>query len=44
MITREVKNDNSLIARLRNHNAIDDDNVDFRSFKKSLHSKLGKLM
>ena len=34
----------SLIARLRNHNATDDDNEDFRSFKKNLHSKLGKLM
>ena len=33
-----------LSARLRNHNATDDDNVDFRSFLKNLHSKLGKLM
>ena len=33
-----------LIARLRNHNATEDDNVDFRSFLKNLHSKLGKLM
>ena len=32
-----------LIAKLRNHNATDDDNVDFRSFKKKLHSKLGKV-
>ena len=32
------------IARLRNHNATDHGNVDFRSFFKNLHSKLGKLM
>ena len=34
----------NLIARLRNHNATDHDNVDFRSFFKNLYSKLGKLM
>ena len=30
--------------RLRNHNATDDHNEDLRSFKKDLHSKLGKLI
>ena len=30
-----------ILARLPNHNATDDDNVDFRSFLKNLHSKLG---
>ena len=34
----------SLIPRLRNHNATDDDNVDFRSFRKILYSKHEKLM
>ena len=32
----------SLTARLRNHNATDDDNVDFKSFTKILYSKLGR--
>ena len=36
--------DRVIRARLRNHNATDDDNVDFRSFQKNLHPKLGKLM
>ena len=35
---------NYLIPRLRNHNATDDDNVDFRSFRKILYSKHEKLM
>ena len=32
------------IARLRNHDATDDDNVGFRSFQNNRHSKLVKLM
>ena len=32
------------MARLRNLNTTDDGNIDFRSLKKILHSKLGKLM
>ena len=32
----------TILPRLRNHNATDD--VDFKSFWKILHSKLGKLM
>ena len=32
-----------MIARLRNHNATDDGNVDFRSFRKDLYSKHGKI-
>ena len=33
-----------IIARLQNHNVTDDDNVDFRSFRKILYSKHEKLM
>ena len=33
-----------ILPRLRNHNATDDDNVDFRSFRKILYSKHEKLM
>ena len=32
------------IPRLRNHNTTDDGNVDFRSFRKILRSRLGKLI
>ena len=32
------------LPRLRNHNATDDDNVDFRSFRKILYSKHEKVM
>ena len=32
------------LPRLRNHNATDDGNLDFRSFRKILRSRLGKLM
>ena len=34
----------SLLPRLRNHNSTDDENVDFRSFRKILFSKHEKLM
>ena len=43
-IDKSVRKLDPTLPRLRNHNAIDDDNVDFRSFQKSLNSKLGKLM
>ena len=33
-----------IIPRLQNDNATDDGDVDLRSFRKSLLSKLGKLM
>ena len=33
-----------VIPRLRNHNATDDDNVEFGSFRKILYSKHEKLM
>ena len=33
-----------LLPRLRNHNATDDGNVDFRSFRNILRSRLGKLL
>ena len=32
------------ITEVTNHNATDDDNVDFRSFRKKLYSKHEKLM
>ena len=35
---------NPLLPRLRNHNATEDGNVDFRSFRKILRTRLGKLM
>ena len=34
----------SPLARLRNHNVTDGDNLDFRSFRKISYSKHGKLM
>ena len=33
-----------LVPKLRNYNATDDSKVDFRSFRKILRSRLGKLM
>ena len=35
-------NSSLLIASLRNHNATDDDNVDFKLFRKVLHLSLRK--
>ena len=34
----------SLLPRLRNHNATDDRNVEFRSFRNISHLRVGKLM
>ena len=39
-----VQNPPRTIPGLRNHNATDDGNVDFRSFRKILRSRLGKFM
>ena len=33
-----------VLPRLRNHNATDDGNINFRYFRKILRSRLGKLM
>ena len=38
----DVQDTQYIVARLRNHNATDDGNVDLRSFKKILYLKLGK--
>ena len=36
--------EDQILPRLRNYNSTDDSNVDFRSFRKILRSRLGKLM